>query len=176
MSIDVPVSDDTSNGDDQGQDDGNSEYDEYQGNGWCGGGIDYELGYTYSALECWGACASKFNSTLVAIDWAADFGECYCQDACECMEDVGDDNITLIVTKGFSLPNECNATISCYDDCNYDCSMWLAGECGQSCDEESSSWLDSLCTDGDGGGSFVLTSCTHCTVLLRHSHSCVRRR
>jgi len=79
--------------------------DEYQGAGWCHGGADDGIGNMNTASECWDACESKYSSALVAIDWWQ--GSCYCQDACECMANVGDDDVTLLVKKDFELPEEC---------------------------------------------------------------------
>ena len=49
---------------------------------------------------------------LVAIDWSpgdeGEMGDCYCQNACKCMVDVGDDSITITRnSKVDALPEQC---------------------------------------------------------------------
>ena len=119
--------------------------EEHQGEGWCGGGINDQIASVSTALECWSACASKHPSTLVAIDWwADDGGECYCQDACECMEEIGDDDVTLIVKEGMDPPDECSFSYNySYDDCSAgfaklycENGVLYSGHCGDSCSND----------------------------------------
>lgn len=80
-------------------------------NGWCGGGVDYctEAMADPSAPgtrdACWDMCAGLLGSALVAADWYPHTGECCCQDACECVEDVGEIGENL-VRKGFDYPDD----------------------------------------------------------------------
>ena len=54
-------------------------------------------------------CEDAHGDDLVAIDWwREDGGACYCQNDCECMEDVGDDEGYLITRDGTALPEECD--------------------------------------------------------------------
>merc|ERR1719478_1382946 len=53
-------------------------------------------------------CEDAYGDDLVAIDWwREDGGECYCQNDCQCMEDVGEDDSYLITRDGTALPQEC---------------------------------------------------------------------
>lgn len=88
--------------------------------GWCDG-VDDEIGPYDSADDCWAACKNKHGDDLVAIDWWVysmsysylTDGECYCQDACDCMvalpDEDGQNDGTLIVdtSKVWKLPEEC---------------------------------------------------------------------
>jgi len=83
--------------------------------GWCLSDLNEELAPTTSAEACWAQCAGKYPDTLISIDWyPADGGECYCQDSCDCMVDVGNDEpgaITLII-KDMVKPEECPGCIA----------------------------------------------------------------
>ena len=57
--------------------------------GWCYSELDEHIGCTASPGDCWTMCEDAYGDDLVAIDWGD--GECYCQNDCQCMEDVGDD-------------------------------------------------------------------------------------
>ena len=60
--------------------------------GWCRSELDFEIG-NYNGTECWAACEAMFGAELVAVDW--DATDCYCQDACACMDDHLDPGVGL---------------------------------------------------------------------------------
>ena len=76
--------------------------------GWCYSDLDEDIGCAASPGDCWERCSDGYGDDLVAIDWWDD-GECFCQNDCECMEDVGDDEGYLITRDSAvaSLPHEC---------------------------------------------------------------------
>ena len=77
------------------------------GNGWCMSDLDKMIGSTSDAGACWTMCENTYGSDLTAIDWTPD-GDCYCQDACECMDSTEDSDIHLITSITVAaLPNEC---------------------------------------------------------------------
>lgn len=102
--------------------------------GWCDSGLDEFVGLYDNAEDCWAGCKSKYGDDLVAIDWwiysmSYDYsynGYCYCQDACECMADVGDSEGTLIVdtSKVWELPEECPPSNS---DPSFECYIKACG-------------------------------------------------
>ena len=74
--------------------------------GWCYSDLDELIGCTASPGDCWAMCEDAHGDGLVAIDWGDD-GECYCQNDCQCMEDVGDNDVYLITRDSFAaLPHE----------------------------------------------------------------------
>ena len=74
--------------------------------GWCYSELDDDIGCTASPGDCWAMCEDAYGDDLVAIDW--EDGECYCQNDCQCMEDVGEDETYLITRDSFAaLPHEC---------------------------------------------------------------------
>merc|ERR1712138_392868 len=77
--------------------------------GWCYSDLDRLIGCAASPGECWTMCEDAYGDGLVAIDWWDD-GECFCQNDCECMEDVGDDEGYLITrdSRVGALPHECD--------------------------------------------------------------------
>merc|ERR1719440_1916185 len=76
------------------------------GKGWCYSALDDHVGCTASPGDCWAMCLGYYGDGVVAIDWDEE-GSCYCQNDCECMEDVGDDEGYLITRDGTALPQEC---------------------------------------------------------------------
>ena len=78
------------------------------GNGWCRSGLDDLVGCAASPSDCSEMCVEAYGDNLVAIDWVDD-GDCYCQNDCQCMQDVGDDEVYLITRDSAvaSLPQEC---------------------------------------------------------------------
>ena len=74
--------------------------------GWCYSELDDDIGCTASPGDCWAMCEDAYGDDLVAIDW--EHGECYCQNDCQCMENVGDNDVYLITRDSFAaLPHEC---------------------------------------------------------------------
>ena len=61
------------------------------GNGWCYSDLDEDIGCAASPGDCWERCSDGYGDDLVAIDWW-DGGSCYCQNDCECIDEVGDDD------------------------------------------------------------------------------------
>ena len=53
--------------------------------------------------HCWELCKCRYGDELVAIDWEADTGDCWCQDDCECMDDVGEAT-TILITRDSVVP------------------------------------------------------------------------
>ena len=80
------------------------------GNGWCYSDLDEHVGCAASPGDCWAMCEDEYGDGVVAIDWdEEDGGSCYCQNDCECMEDVGDIGSYLITrdSRVGALPHEC---------------------------------------------------------------------
>ena len=78
------------------------------GNGYCSGGLEEWMGCAKSPADCWELCVSDHLDDLVAINWEED--ECYCQTGCQCMEDIGDDELYLITRDSAvaQLPDMCD--------------------------------------------------------------------
>merc|ERR550514_2248338 len=78
------------------------------GNGWCYSDLDEDIGCAASPGDCWERCSDGYGDDLVAIDWWDD-GDCYCQNDCQCMLGVGDDEGYLITrdSRVGALPHEC---------------------------------------------------------------------
>merc|ERR550514_216553 len=78
------------------------------GNGWCYSDRDEDIGCAASPADCWERCSDGYGDDLVAIDWWDD-GDCYCQNDCQCMLGVGDDEGYLITrdSRVGALPHEC---------------------------------------------------------------------
>ena len=83
-------------------------YYDLQTTGWCFSSLDDLLNYSvFSAEECWAACRAQ-HKDLVAADWNwTGTQECYCQNDCLCMEDVGSSG-ELVTTNDTVLPAPCN--------------------------------------------------------------------
>ena len=82
--------------------------------GWCRSDLDEHLGNFSSAQECWAACKAKHGEALVAVDWWVELPwieegstECYCQDDCTCMSDVGMGEGQLVTAGHIVLPRLC---------------------------------------------------------------------
>ena len=76
--------------------------DAYHGQGYCGGGVNTLMPNAQATpLSCWTACEAELGGSLVAIDaWRGHtFGfedfKCFCQDKCDCMMNVGLDEISV---------------------------------------------------------------------------------
>merc|ERR1719409_481917 len=129
--------------------------------GWCYSELDDDIGCTASPGDCWAMCEDGYGDDLVAIDW--EDGECYCQDDCLCMVDVGNDESYLITRDDYfnnsPLPQECHAfsysysysfmydfqretTMLVYEDEN--CAVEIGGD-GVACD-----WIAGLGNDDLG--------------------------
>ena len=55
--------------------------------GWCYSDLDFNIGKTEDAVECWKTCESFYGDELEAIDWWPEDTEpdgCYCQNRCDC--------------------------------------------------------------------------------------------
>ena len=61
------------------------------GMGWCYSNLNDEPpgGCTASPGDCYLLCLDWIGDDLVAIDWWDD-GECYCQNDCQCIAEIGD--------------------------------------------------------------------------------------
>ena len=84
------------------------------GKGWCFSNLNNQIGCTASPADCWERCSDGYGDDLVAIDWWDD-GSCYCQNDCECMDEVGGapGYIFYTVTRDSAvaaLPVECGPT------------------------------------------------------------------
>ena len=79
------------------------------GNGWCYSDMNEPTGCAPSPGHCWELCICEIGDELVAIDWEADTGDCWCQDDCECLEDEGEDDVFLITRDSVvpALPHIC---------------------------------------------------------------------
>ncbi len=82
----------------------------WTGEGWCDSELDENIG-DFEAVElCYAQCLYIYGDDLVAIDWYKDVKDCYCQDACVCMENVGGDPYRITVTRDSAvdaLPGPC---------------------------------------------------------------------
>lgn len=97
---------------------GESEY-------WCSSDLDLWIGSTQTARDCWTKCEALFGKELVAVDWwyswstdhpdpAYDtIGDCYCQNACECMSP--HEGLYVTITRDFTLPEVCAPEHDCED-------------------------------------------------------------
>ena len=78
--------------------------------GWCYSDLNDEPpgGCTASPADCYLLCLDWKGDNLVAIDWWDD-GECWCQDDCECIAEIGDMDGYLITRDSAvpTLPGEC---------------------------------------------------------------------
>ncbi len=95
------------------------------GKGWCYSDLDDHVGCAASPSDCWAKCEDTYGDNLVAIDWVDIHSACYCQRDCECMKDVGNDEVYLI-TRDLavaSLPHGCGSYEGDGDDW-YEDWMW----------------------------------------------------
>ena len=81
------------------------------GVGFCSSELDFKISEIETPELCWETCLEKYPvgspDELVAIDWSPR-KNCYCQNACKCMSDVGDDSITITRnSKVDALPAQC---------------------------------------------------------------------
>ena len=88
------------------------------GKGWCYSALDDHVGCAASPGDCWAMCLGYYGDGLVAIDWNDD-GDCYCQNDCECMEEVFYES--YLITRDSrvgALPHECGHVESsgCFAD------------------------------------------------------------
>jgi len=117
------------------------------GAGWCYSSLDREIG-SATGGECWALCEATYGASLVAVDWNGD-SECFCQSACECLMDVGDnDGYLMTVDSISSLPGVCPA--SYYDDDGGDASL-----CGDRRGCNAPSAYSSLTVNGDNEPLYV---------------------
>ena len=81
------------------------------GSGWCLSNLNTHISCTASPADCWERCSDGYGDDLVAIDWW-DGGSCYCQNDCECMDEVGDDDGYTVTRDSAvaALPVECGPT------------------------------------------------------------------
>ena len=83
------------------------------GLGWCMSDLDETPGgdAVYGVEECWTKCVAYFSDyTIQAVDYnenESDGQRCWCQTSCDCMEDVGDDGVTLMTSATDPLPDTC---------------------------------------------------------------------
>jgi hypothetical protein len=76
------------------------------GLGWCQSDLDEEA-EAYSIEECWTACINNFGDSILAVDYNPNDG-CYCQSSCDCLTEVGDEDIVLMVSEHlWNLPEIC---------------------------------------------------------------------
>ena len=89
------------------------------GMGWCYSDLNDEPpgGCTASPADCYLMCLDWKGDKLVAIDWWDD-GECYCQDDCGCIAEIGDMDAYLITRDSAvpALPGECSGAVVDDDD------------------------------------------------------------
>ena len=73
--------------------------------------LNTHISCTTSPADCWERCSDGYGDDLVAIDWW-DGGSCYCQNDCECMDEVGDDDGYTVTRDSAvaALPVECGPT------------------------------------------------------------------
>jgi hypothetical protein len=118
------------------------------GAGWCYSSLDREIG-SATGDDCWALCEATYGASLVAVDWNGK-SECYCQSACECLMDVGDnDGYLMTVDSITALPDECPA--SYYQDDGDDGSSW----CGDRRDCNAPAAYSSLTVNDDNEPLYV---------------------
>ena len=84
----------------------------YEDVGWCRSGLDFDISEEIESLIetpelCFELCLAKYGDDLVAIDFYAETTSCYCQDDCECMEDIEGETTITRDSKVDALPDEC---------------------------------------------------------------------
>ena len=83
----------------------------YSDAGWCFSELNFQLADAVETPElCYAQCLYLYGDDLVAIDWYDE--SCYCQDACQCMEESeGPDGVgPVTITRDSAvdaLPSEC---------------------------------------------------------------------
>lgn len=76
--------------------------------GWCASDLDAEPSTPVdSAQACWDACVEQFDG-VVAVDYYPESGGCFCQDACDCVQESL--RSELVVLADFELPDVCGAS------------------------------------------------------------------
>ena len=128
------------------------------GLGWCSSALDYDLGTTSSVDECWTQCENKYGADLVAVDWTSMYGWCYCQNDCQCMEDVGRGDHLVASSSITALPGACSISGVLDDDFPETCSgvqEFVNEACGQApsgCQNEYESYVTCLYEDRTAAG------------------------
>ena len=123
------------------------------GLGWCSSALDYDLGTTSSVDECWTQCENKYGADLVAVDWTSMYGWCYCQNDCQCMEDVGRGDHLVTSSSITALPGACSISGVLDDDFPETCSgvqEFVNEACGQApsgCQNEYQAYVTCLYAD-----------------------------
>ena len=123
------------------------------GLGWCSSALDYDLGTTSSVDECWTQCENKYGAELVAVDWTSMYGWCYCQNDCQCMEDVGRGDHLVTSSSITALPGACSISGVLDDDFPETCSgvqEFVNEACGQApsgCQNEYEAYVTCLYAD-----------------------------
>ena len=123
------------------------------GLGWCSSALDYDLGTTSSVDECWTQCENKYGADLVAVDWTSMYGWCYCQNDCQCMEDVGRGDHLVTKSSIKALPGACSISGVLDDDFPETCSgvqEFVNEACGQApsgCQNEYEAYVTCLYAD-----------------------------
>ena len=79
--------------------------------GRCTSNLNRAMGLSRSLQHCWEICEREFGDVLVAVDRNDNPGECYCQDACDCMAD--QDQKVQLATRGSltELPDSCEEPV-----------------------------------------------------------------
>ena len=91
------------------------------GEGYCSSDLDFGVILDIATPElCYEECLRIYEDELVAIDWHPN-GDCYCQDDCACMLDVGGDATTITRESAVgALPEQCidddDTSYGGYDD------------------------------------------------------------
>ena len=120
------------------------------GSGWCFSNLDNRISCTASPADCWERCSDGYGDDLVAIDWWDD-GSCFCQNECECMDEVGDDTGYTVTRDAAvaALPAECGPAPDapyrhvCAAPVNYQGAAEYAHEVTQTCDQAMADFTSS---------------------------------
>ena len=131
-----------------------------QGDGWCHGGSDEYIGDFGSAVECFEACGDEYGGDLLAIDWWSEdgsaYGRCYCQDACECMSDVGDSACHLVTVADLEVSTGWRVLM-----CN-----WIETDNADRTFSSIAVQLPGDCDDGGGDDVSCWDRCSSCEAVV----------
>ena len=85
---------------------------------WCKSDLDHLVGLAATLEDCWTFCVEAYPDVLAAVD-LNDRGECFCQDACTCLDTRDGIEAQLMTTADIAyLPEACpghNDCVGCID-------------------------------------------------------------
>ena len=85
---------------------------------WCRSDLDHLVGLAATLEDCWTFCVEAYPDVLAAVD-LNDRGECFCQDACTCLDTRDGIEAQLMTTANIAyLPEACpgwDPCVGCID-------------------------------------------------------------